>query len=226
MQNKSDLKRIFVVIAACFVLHGCATIPPIPYSQSAYQDQLTEWVGKDPNALILSWGPPSSTFDMPNGDKMYTWLTEKKSVIVTSAGTSYTYINRYYGPISNLLSGTHSESTSISDENRYWCQTSFVADKSAIIGWVIKGNTCLALDPKNATDAQKKLYFFSSLKPGTHVELTLKDIPGVPLVYEFSSVSNFGEGYVDIFLPSNSIWTNRTEHVAFPDIVSYKISEH
>ena len=219
------MKRLVVVLMASFLLNGCATIPAIPYTESAYQDKLTEWVGKDPNALILSWGPPTSTFDMPNGNKMYTWLTEKKDIAVFSASTSHQYINRAYGPISNLLSQTNTNSSSIVDEKRFWCQTSFVTDKNLIVGWVIKGNTCLALDFKNSSDAQRKLQFFSDLKPKDHVELVLKDKPTESVVYQLISVSNYPPGAVQVCIPTNSIWANPTQDIPFPDIVSYKTSD-
>jgi hypothetical protein len=38
-----------------------------------YEKTLDTWMGHDVNELINAWGPPSSTFDMPDGHKMYTW---------------------------------------------------------------------------------------------------------------------------------------------------------
>jgi hypothetical protein len=219
------MKKMIGVCVCASLFYGCASIPPIPYTESAYQEKLTEWVGKDPNALILSWGPPNSTFEMPNGNKMYTWLSEKKDIAVYSSGNSYQYINRSYGPISNLLSETHMDTASILDEKRYWCQTSFVSDKNVIVGWVVKGNTCIALDLKNSTDAQKKLQFFGSLKAGNKVELILKEAPSDRVVYQFHAVSNYPPGSIRVSTPTSSTWSESIRDIPFPEIVSYKNAE-
>jgi hypothetical protein len=156
---------------------------------------------------------------------MYTWLNEKKDISVYTSGQSLQYINRSYGPISNLLSGTNSNSSSILKEKRYWCQTSFVTDKKAIVGWVVKGNTCLAPDLKNATDSEKKLDFFSGLRQGDHVELILTARPNETINLLFEFVSDEEPGYIQGRLPSKSIWSNPTRRITFPEIVSYKTSE-
>lgn len=55
------------------VITGCAT-------EDKFRDHLQTWMGHDVNDVIMAYGPPSSTYDMPNGNKMYTWLQGGRSV--------------------------------------------------------------------------------------------------------------------------------------------------
>jgi hypothetical protein len=47
---------------------------------------LDGWQGADVNVLITSWGPPSDTYTMPNGDKMYSWLRIGGTQVTTNYG--------------------------------------------------------------------------------------------------------------------------------------------
>jgi len=49
---------------------------------------LETWKNKDINELIYAWGPPASTFAMPNGNKMFTWANFKIGPTVTT-GSSF-----------------------------------------------------------------------------------------------------------------------------------------
>jgi hypothetical protein len=61
------MKNGIYLLLGCLFLSGCATT-------GNYEKILQSWTGSDINRLIESWGPPSSTFEMPNGNKTYTWL--------------------------------------------------------------------------------------------------------------------------------------------------------
>lgn len=54
---------------------GCAT-------RGNFESNLQTWVGSDVNALIDGWGPPSATFDLPDGRKMYTWDNQQGALAI------------------------------------------------------------------------------------------------------------------------------------------------
>jgi hypothetical protein len=107
---------VFTVTIA-LSLTGCATT-------AGYEKILNSWSGGDINNLIASWGPPSSTFDMPNGNKIYTW---------TRVGNSVGYAT--YNPYTN---------SSTAYAGTYWCKTSFGTSNGTIINWHWEGNACRA----------------------------------------------------------------------------------
>jgi hypothetical protein len=42
--------------------------------QKEYRAALEQWVGKDINLALEMMGPPTETFQMPNGRTIYTWV--------------------------------------------------------------------------------------------------------------------------------------------------------
>lgn len=44
------------------------------YSITGYTAEVGSWVGQDANTLVRVWGPPASTFTMPNGDSVYVYV--------------------------------------------------------------------------------------------------------------------------------------------------------
>ena len=79
----------FAAISA-LLLTGCATEQPYhpPASASRYQEMLDGWKNKDINDLIYAWGPPASTFTMPNKNRMFTWDGVKVGPAAASAAAS------------------------------------------------------------------------------------------------------------------------------------------
>ena len=107
-------KYLFIVLA--LLLTSCVT-------SKKYTEKIKSWEGEDVNRLINSWGPPSDVFEMPNGNKMYTWLYVSNSLVTTNYNS---YLNRL-------------ESRQI----QYWCKTTFTANtKDVIINWRWNGNAC------------------------------------------------------------------------------------
>lgn len=44
------------------------------YSLTGYTADVGTWVGEDANTLVRVWGPPASTFTMPNRDTVYVYV--------------------------------------------------------------------------------------------------------------------------------------------------------
>lgn len=102
------MRRLFVLLSAAMLL-GCAT--------HRYEKILDSWGGHDVNELIVAWGPPSSTFDMPDGRKMYTWSADRGAVAMP-LGTGAVAVNRR-------------------------CTTTFtVGTNGRIEAWRYQGNAC------------------------------------------------------------------------------------
>jgi hypothetical protein len=60
--------RVFVFLAVTVSLAACA----VP-TRRGFEQQLSAVRGEDINRIISSWGPPAKVYDMPNGDKIYTF---------------------------------------------------------------------------------------------------------------------------------------------------------
>ena len=106
---KTFIRIVFLLMLA-LSLNSCASLFP---STENYTAKVNTWNGSDINKLIMSWGPPSDVYAMPNGNKMYTWLR--------TGGTVVTSNYNYY------LNMTISNST------EYWCKTTFIVNTSDII---------------------------------------------------------------------------------------------
>ena len=110
-----------------------------------YKKQLDAWVGKDINNLLLAWGPPSSVFNMPNGDVMYTWLIEDNKVVSEGSGSA-----------NNFSDSVFARGWSVQQEVRNSCRTSFIATKNKIVNFSFKGNMCVASEPTEDLFASTK----------------------------------------------------------------------
>ena len=112
----SKLKKISLFVLLIFIINSCATT-------ANYTEVVKSWMGSDVNNLITSWGPPSDTFVMPNGNKMYTWLYTNNSLVTTN-------YNQYTKQLQ-------------SRQIQWWCKTTFTTDQNnKIIDWRWEGNSC------------------------------------------------------------------------------------
>lgn len=86
-------------------------------STQRHEEALNTWIGTDVNELIQAWGPPASTFEMPDGRKMYSWYYDGGVVAV---------------PIG-----------SIAVARRRDCQTTFTVSTTGRVElWRYVGNAC------------------------------------------------------------------------------------
>ena len=88
---------------------------------SKYGETLQTWVGADINNLIRNGGPPTSTYNLPNGNMVYTWdRSSQGSMAMPMAG-----------------GGVIARGFTVS------CVTNMTADTSGtIVGWQFRGNAC------------------------------------------------------------------------------------
>ena len=108
------MRSPFFLSLALACLLGCATT-------GRYEDVLDSWKGNEISRLNESWGPPSSTQDLSNGNKLYIWLKSGNSVV--------------YSDYDKISSGTMSS----------WCRTVFTTSPEGIIvSWHWEGNSCVA----------------------------------------------------------------------------------
>lgn len=99
-----------VIIAIVVVALACA-------SARHHEEALNTWIGHDANELIQAWGPPASTYELPNGKKMYSWYYDGGVVAV---------------PVGSVVYGRRRD-----------CQTTFTVDKTGIVEtWAYQGNAC------------------------------------------------------------------------------------
>jgi hypothetical protein len=82
-----------------------------------HEEALNTWLGSDVNRLIEAWGPPSNTYELPNGEKMYSWYYDGGVVAV---------------PINGVVFARHKN-----------CQTTFTVSKAGTVEtWRYQGNAC------------------------------------------------------------------------------------
>jgi S1-C subfamily serine protease len=69
---KTKLGLVAAIIAALLFLNvGYA----IAGAQEKYEAALDTWLGADINGAIRQWGPPTSEYTAPNGERTFTWIT-------------------------------------------------------------------------------------------------------------------------------------------------------
>ena len=132
------LKKIFLII--CFTLSACAT-------PAKYEAELAKLQGKTEQQLISSWGQPTNTKELPNGNKILTYTYLNKQIL--PAPEFYNnmglmdedeifYPFTYGGnviPDGNFLGETITE----------YCQTKFFIRRNIVTSWQYKGNACVAI---------------------------------------------------------------------------------
>src|SRR6266851_5288976 len=74
---RSGACGLVLVIASLLMVSCGGTTSP----KKTYGDKLTTWIGADVNALLRSWGPPTQTFPMPNGNTMLVYDSGGPTVV-------------------------------------------------------------------------------------------------------------------------------------------------
>jgi hypothetical protein len=90
MRRAGDLEamRVFWIVALCALVGGCAAGAPEVRARLGQ-----EYIGKNVDALVIQWGPPTSMFRMNSGQGSYVWqLSSVTGVTVNrGGGTASTY---------------------------------------------------------------------------------------------------------------------------------------
>lgn len=142
------MKRIILWLAVILLLCGCTNSAVV--EQERYKQLCQTWMGHDQNELLRAWGYPQQVNDMPNGNKVYTYIrsANRRTPVVTFPGqTTYSH---QYSVIGNQIYGTTRQNQGVGmtvggDVVTYYCRTSFEVDTNGrIVFWRFDGNSCIA----------------------------------------------------------------------------------
>ncbi len=116
-----------IVLTLVLTISACATT-------AKYEEILQLWVGHDVNKLVNSWGYPQSSFEAPNGNKVYVYGNSGSFTMPTQTNTTYNVVgNSVYG----------NSTTTGGQTLNFWCRTYFEVDSSnTIVTWRWEGNRC------------------------------------------------------------------------------------
>lgn len=104
---------ILLSLSGCGLMNG--------YKTQRMETKLNYWKDKDINDVISAWGPPSSVYTMPNGNRMYSW-NHSGPMEVQTDGYGYHVVSKEV--VRN-------------------CVVRFVVTTSDIVrGWQWRGNAC------------------------------------------------------------------------------------
>ena len=119
IKNNKIVKKSLCIFSLCFfLLAGCATTKE---KRIRFEHTLQSWVGSNISDLIIEWGPPSRTFYLPDGRKVYIWNFNKGTLALPVWGQGWGYVY----------------TTSL------FCQIKFIVDENGIIqSWGYRGNKC------------------------------------------------------------------------------------
>jgi len=128
----------------------CGCTNRVAVERERYKQLCQTWIGHDQNELIRAWGSPQQVNDMPNGNKVYTYIrsTNRRRPLVTLPG--HTTYSHQYIVTGNQIYGTTRQNQGMSmtvggDVVTYYCKTSFEVDANGqIVFWRFDGNSCIA----------------------------------------------------------------------------------
>ena len=108
---------------------GCVVLLTLACAERAPAETtgniMARWVGRDVNRLLTAWGPPTSTFVMPNGNTMYTWATSEERHVEDAHGLAALFAD----PDDKITTR--------------WCKQWFtVTPEGTVIDWDYEGNDC------------------------------------------------------------------------------------
>lgn len=125
--------KVIVLMACAFTLLACATT-------AKYAAVCDTWLGHNINELVNAWGYPQSSFDAPNGNKVYVY---SKSGSFTMP-TQYQTTANVYGS-GNYAYGTSTTNVYGGQTFNFSCNTFFEVNSSNIIViWRAQGNNCVS----------------------------------------------------------------------------------
>lgn len=128
------------VFIAVFVaaLAGCATT-------ENYEKILQTWVGEHVDALVASWGPPDSSFDLASGGKVITY-EETRNVYIPGSSHSIPITHVSRNPDGSIVTSTTYLQHHTPDQNyQKSCKTSFTINGDGVVmEWNWEGNDCIA----------------------------------------------------------------------------------
>lgn len=128
---------LYIIIAiSLLALSGCAT-------HENFAKRYDSWIGKDINGLIDQIGYPDSSFEAPNGNKVYVYNYERidtAPMMTPTFGFGYGWYGHHH-PFMIGVSGYHTTTRT--------CKLFIEVNKQEkIVKWSSRGNSCVAYPPK------------------------------------------------------------------------------
>lgn len=142
-KRRYKMKKIIVSMVVLFliiVLNGCAT-------HANFVTKYNGWIGKNISELIGQSGYPNSSYDIPNGNKVYVYT---KNTTLTSPSIGFGgYFGRNIGSngyIGFPLGFGWNDYNEVVQSCTLFIETD---KKGTIVKWGSKGNNCVANEPKS-----------------------------------------------------------------------------
>jgi hypothetical protein len=118
-----------LLIASCAVVAGCATT-------EKFENMLSSWVGANESALIGSWGPPQSSYSLPDGSKVLQYQRSGQVFIPGYATATTTYAgNQAFTNINGMPSMAITQQCMVN-----WT----INPDGRVARWSWQGNACKA----------------------------------------------------------------------------------
>jgi hypothetical protein len=116
-----------------FAVVGCAT-------QANFEAMLRSWEGHDVSEMMSRVGPPSETYEMPNGNMVYTFTRSVSGTEPVYVPPTQTTVNRYGSTAYATTTGGYAYG---GQTYQVYCVIHVTTDKrQTIISWRYEGNGC------------------------------------------------------------------------------------
>jgi hypothetical protein len=131
--------RYATILLISVLSAGCVTTAQ---KKEKFSQDLDSWIGKSADDLVVAKGPPTSTFQLSSGGRVFEY---SKSGSVTSGGGSYTINQTVYKP--GAGGGTWEyvpqQKALPTSTHEYSCKVVFkVSAANVVESWTSEGNRC------------------------------------------------------------------------------------
>lgn len=142
----------FALLLATIFLGGCATT-------ANFEKALESWIGRNADDLVSKWGPPSRTYPLSSGEKVFEYSSAREMQIGGQARsvpqtTTHSGSTRILGPdgISfGSYSGTSTTNVTTTSPVRriaLGCTARFTVNaRNILVWWAWEGNDCGVVQP-------------------------------------------------------------------------------
>lgn len=131
--------RLILGITVLVILTGCTSIEQ---RKATFAQGIDIYTGKNADNLVLAKGPPTSTFTLSTGERVFEYLSTN---VVIRGGNNFTSFQPMFVPNTtggNWVQVPTQQSTPISSY-QYSCKILFRISRSNIVeSWTAEGNGC------------------------------------------------------------------------------------
>lgn len=131
--------RLIITILMFAVLTGCVSMEQ---RKATFNQSLDIYVGKNADDLVLAKGPPTSSFTLSTGAKVFEY---SRSQTVNRGGDSYTTLQPVFLPSANGGSWVSmpTQRTVPLSSYEYFCKVLFkISPTNLVESWSAQGNGC------------------------------------------------------------------------------------